>query len=76
MIGMLWFDNDPKKTIAVKIRGAIEYYKEKYGATPTVCYMNPAMLRQEPISKSDVGVDLITNKSLLYNHFLIGVSNV
>ena len=42
--GMLWFDNSPKKTLAVKIAEAARYYRSKYGFTPNLCMVNPSML--------------------------------
>ncbi len=43
-IGMLWFDNDPKADLAVKIKRAAQYYRNKYGKTPTLCFVHPSML--------------------------------
>jgi len=44
-IGMLWFDNDPKSNIDLKIERAATYYRTKYGRTPTLCFVHPSMLR-------------------------------
>ena len=30
-IGMLWFDNDTKTELTIKIERAAHYYREKYG---------------------------------------------
>jgi len=43
-IGMLWFDNDPKIELNKKIERAASYYRDKYGAAPTLCYVHPSMV--------------------------------
>jgi hypothetical protein len=42
-LGMLWFDNDPKVTLDVKVQRAAAYYQHKYGRTPTLCFVHPSM---------------------------------
>ncbi len=42
--GMLWFDDDPRTTLSVKIQKAMEYYSKKFGRTPDLCLVNPSML--------------------------------
>jgi hypothetical protein len=42
--GMLWFDNDPKTTLSVKIQKAMDYYSKKFGRIPDICLVNPSML--------------------------------
>ena len=34
--GMMWFDDDPKKTLTVKIIDAADYYRKKYRRTNTL----------------------------------------
>jgi hypothetical protein len=41
---MLWFDNDPKTTLSVKIQKAMDYYSKKFGRIPDICLVNPSML--------------------------------
>jgi len=41
---MLWFDNDPKTTLSVKIQKAMDYYKKKFGCIPDICLVHPSML--------------------------------
>jgi hypothetical protein len=43
-IGMMWFDNDPKKTLAAKILEAAGHYRAKYGQIPDTVIVNPVML--------------------------------
>ena len=46
-IGMLWFDNDPRTTLSVKIQKAMEYYSKKFGRTPDLCLVHPSMLKTD-----------------------------
>ncbi len=71
-IGMLWFDNDPKADLAVKIRRASEYYQGKYGQKPNLCFIHPTMV-QPPAQ--DVGIEVRTTRSVLPNHFWLGVNS-
>jgi hypothetical protein len=78
-IGMLWFDNDPKTEINIKIERAAVYYREKYGKRPNVCFVNPSMIKSsiapepnQPILSGEI--ELRTSKSVLPNHFWIGVN--
>jgi hypothetical protein len=41
---MLWFDNDPRTTLSIKIQKAVEYYRHKYGRIPDLCLVHPSML--------------------------------
>lgn len=70
-IGLLWFDGDPKTDLVAKIEGAARYYSEKYGRQPTVCLINPRMIDNSLPVISGIRVD--TSKSILVNHFFLGV---
>lgn len=68
-IGMLWFDNTPDKPLNEKIKGAADYYTRKYGKTPTLCFVHPAMVKNtEPTC-----VPIKTNRAVLPNHLWIGM---
>ena len=91
-VGMLWFDNDPKTELDDKIKRAANYYREKYGNPPTVCFVHPSMMpvgaptpkngnsadhdSQSEQNKRYVsgGVEIRCNRSVLPNHFWIGVN--
>ncbi len=70
-IGMLWFDNDAKADLAAKIRRASAYYQAKYGREPNLCFVHPTML---PTAAPDAGVEIRTTRSVLPNHFWLGVN--
>jgi hypothetical protein len=72
-IGMLWFDNDSKTDLPAKIKRAATYYKEKYGQTPNLCFVHPSMVKAP--APSEVGIELRTTRSVLPNHFWLGVNS-
>ena len=38
--GMLWYQSNPKMTLAEKVTEAALYFKKKYGRTPDMCLIN------------------------------------
>jgi hypothetical protein len=78
-IGMLWFDNDTKTELPVKIERAAHYYREKYGKKPNVCFVHPSMVKTEPADDTvktlmPGEIEVRTTKSVLPNHFWIGIN--
>jgi hypothetical protein len=69
-IGMLWFDNDNKIDLAGRIQRAADYYRTKYGSEPNVCFVHPSMVSAPA---ENLSVELHTSKSVLPNHFWLGV---
>lgn len=70
-IGMLWFDDDPKRTLDQKIQRAADYYLGKYGQPATLCHLNPIYFDGKHTA---VTLRLVPNKSVLRNHFWLGVA--
>ena len=74
--GMLWFDNDPKAELCVKVQRAAVYYRDKYGKTPNLCFVHPSMISlpaETPgASIKSAGVEIRPNRSILPNHLWIG----
>jgi hypothetical protein len=70
-VGMMWFDNDQKKSMAVKVAEAAKYYYEKYGKLPTTCLVNPGMLLNGDTMVSVIAVKPL--RSIMPNNFWIGV---
>lgn len=71
-VGLLWFDNDPKTDLAAKVLRAAQYFQQKYGQQPTLCYVHPSML---PNAQS-ITVDAIRVQGapiILPHHFWLGV---
>ncbi len=73
-IGMLWFDNDPKRDLGAKVQTAAAYYLQKYGQAPNLCFVHPSMLPDE--SGRAGAVSIMTNITVLPNHFWIGVDQL
>ncbi len=74
--GMLWFDNDPKTALELKIQRAADYYRHKYGRTPDLCFVNPGMLDKthpEPDSRQMGKILIRPFRSVLPGHLWIGV---
>lgn len=82
-VGMLWFDNDNHAGLASRVARAADYYRTKYGRTPTLCYVHPSMLAGvvEGNTGDDAGearwmagdVEVRGYRSLMPNHFWIGI---
>jgi hypothetical protein len=43
-VGMLWYDNDPRTALTVKVARAADYYRQKYGLVADLCLVHPSML--------------------------------
>ena len=74
-IGMLWFDNDPRASLDVKVERAIAYYHNKYNRNPTMCFVHPNMLPENNDITQSGGIEVRTSRSVLPNHFWIGMKN-
>ena len=73
-IGMLWFDDDPRRSLTERIVRAADYYSKKYGRTPTLCLLHPATAGPA-LPASVGGLELRTNASVLREHLWIGVGD-
>lgn len=71
MTGMLWFDNDPKRSLEAKVQQAAEQYRKKKGQTPNLCCVHPSLARVEKIGD----VTIRAMREMMPNHFLIGVED-
>ncbi len=72
-IGLLWFDNDPKRSLETKISEGVRRYKEKFGRTPNACYVNPAALEKGKIQIGNLQV--VASPNILPHHFWLGVTD-
>lgn len=68
--GMLWRDDDQKRTLEEKISRASQYYQNKYGKVPDICFVNRAMLEKEQMIEALLVRPV---KNILPQHFWIGV---
>jgi hypothetical protein len=67
-IGLLWYDGS-NLPLSTKIRGAITYYQEKYGTTPTLIMVHPKTAMDDDCNQFSIK----TSKSVLKNHLWIGM---
>lgn len=72
-IGMLWYDDDSRRTLTDKVGRAVAHYKTKYGAQPTLCFVNPALLKDKDAPEMAGGVLLRPSRQVMAHHFWIGV---
>jgi len=90
-VGMLWFDNDTNTDLPSKIENAAEYYLNKYGIQPNVCFIHPCMTPEDlksqirkPSKKAlkpktlftSGSIEVRTSKSMLPNHLWIGINGL
>lgn len=69
-VGMLWLDDDKKRSLEEKVQRAAEYYREKYGQAPELCLVNSHMLADE----EKVGpIEVRPAKTVLLHHFWLGM---
>ena len=77
--GMMWFDNDPKKPLTRKIEEAADYYKKKFGQTPTTAFVSPKALGEEQVRVGggilveSNGMRVNSMRAILPAHLWIGV---
>jgi hypothetical protein len=78
-IGMLWFDNDPRTALTVKVARAADYYRQKYGQVADLCLVHPSMLsesRPDPvegqIDQAAGTVAVRPNRAIQPGHLWIG----
>jgi len=72
---MLWFDNDPRTTLSVKIQKAMDYYRQKYGRLPDLCLVHPSMM---DVNQKQTEMGKLTIRSyrpVLPGHLWIGVED-
>lgn len=69
-IGMLWYDDSPVG-LKDRVERAADYYKEKYGRQPNLCFVHPDMLKTEEGKAK--GVVIRKGKGIMPGHFWIGV---
>ncbi|NOH04843.1 MAG: hypothetical protein HND47_24185 [Chloroflexi bacterium] len=73
--GMLWFDNDPRTTLNVKIQKAIDYYSKKFGRVPDLCLVHPSMLEGGQKQFEFGKMVIRPYRSVMPGHFWIGVED-
>ncbi|MBL8100886.1 MAG: hypothetical protein JNK81_17010 [Anaerolineales bacterium] len=73
--GLLWFDNDPKTTLSVKIQKAMEYYFKKFGRKPDLCLVHPSMLETNQKQVEFGKLVVRSYRPIMPGHFWVGVED-
>lgn len=69
-IGILWYDNDPARSLADKIGQAKTFHETKYHRTPTMAMVNPRALAE---ATTMGGVTVQPQRYILPGHIWIGI---
>jgi hypothetical protein len=69
--GLLWFDDDPKRSLDEKIVRAATRFQARFGFRPTTCFVNPRDFEGKPAEIA--GLQLKTAPNVRPNHFWLGV---
>ena len=73
--GMLWYDNDPRTALKVKIERAASYYRQKYGSIPDLCLVHPSMLEKEQATLEVNKLTVRPYRPVLPGHIWIGIED-
>lgn len=81
--GLLWYDDDLRRPLAVKLAEASERYRERVGYEPTTCLLNPAQIPAAPPTSGRgsrkkanvpaITLNLVSDEHLRPNYFFVGV---
>lgn len=66
--GLLWFNDDPAKTLAQKVDLATIAYRRKFGEMPNACYVHISEGQEFEIG----GVKVAPLRTVLKHHFWVG----
>jgi hypothetical protein len=69
-VGMMWLDDDKRRSLEEKVQRAADHYREKYGRLPELCLVNTKMLGD---AKSIGKIKVIPIKTVLPYHFWLGM---
>src|SRR3990172_2424523 len=67
--GLLWFDDSPG-ALSDRVRRAVEDYAQKFGRSPTLCLVNPAMLQKD--DRTVAGIQVRGPCTVIPNHCCLG----
>lgn len=73
--GLLWYDSEPGRPIAVKAAAAAERFQQKFGIVPDTCYVSSKALKEGELSIpfGEGQLRLIPANNILQHHFWIGL---
>jgi hypothetical protein len=72
---LLWFDDDPGRSIEDKVLRAAAHYERKYGQPPNLCFVHPSAFEGNEKTGKAGGVEIRSGRSVLKHHLWIGVAD-
>ena len=72
--GLLWFDDDPNRTLEDKVLQAAAHYRRKHGRRPNLCFVHPNAFNGHELPLIVEEVEVRTGRSILPHHFWLGVA--
>lgn len=72
-IGLLWFDDNPDRSLTEKIARAAKRYRQKYGAPPNTCYVHHNELGGNGKTAHVANIHVAVLPNVLQHHLWIGV---
>jgi hypothetical protein len=83
-IGLLWYDDDPRRGLEDKVGRAAQRYREKYGRWPNTCYVHPGVVADYLVQDLRVAcrsrrqratIRVVSAPNILLHHYWLGESN-
>lgn len=77
-VGLLWYDADPRRSLADKVGRAAQRYQEKYGRWPNTCFVHPQAVEGEAqkltcqANGARLEVQVVPAPTTLLHHLWIG----
>lgn len=80
-MGLLWYDDDPRRALEDKVGRAAQRYREKYGRWPNTCFVHPEAvadhLGQEirvacQPRRSRTTIRVLSAPNILLHHYWLG----
>lgn len=80
-IGLLWFDDDPRRGLEDKLGRAAQRYRDKYGRWPNMCYVHPKVLADQTGEELRVPctslrppsvIRVVSAPNILLHHYWLG----
>ncbi len=76
-VGLLWFDDDPRRELEDKALRAAAHYERKYGCRPGLCFVHPSAFngngKGEPKVVKAGEAEIRAGRSVLRHHFWLGL---
>jgi len=71
-IGMLWLDDDRKRSFDEKVRRAADHYRDKYGRSPELCFVSSKMgITEKRVDR----VEVKAVSTVIPYHFWLGMKS-